>query len=58
MPGIVDLGSAVPKIKFPLGVVKTPEASLRRNIHMAIVFDKDGKYVDEKGFVKLDPTMY
>ena len=23
---------------------------------MAIVFDENGKYVDEKGFVKLDPT--
>ena len=25
---------------------------------MAIVFDENGKYVDEKGFVKLDPTQY
>ena len=25
---------------------------------MAIVFDENGKYVDEKGFVKLDPTKF
>ncbi|MBQ5867314.1 MAG: formate--tetrahydrofolate ligase, partial [Oscillospiraceae bacterium] len=25
---------------------------------MAIVFDENGKYVDEKGFVKLDPTQF
>ena len=25
---------------------------------MAIVFDENGKYVDEKGIVKLDPTIY
>ena len=25
---------------------------------MAIVFDENGKYVDEKGLVKLDPTMF
>ena len=25
---------------------------------MAIIFDENGKYVDEKGFVKLDPTQY
>ena len=25
---------------------------------MAIIFDENGKYVDEKGFVKLDPTKF
>ena len=25
---------------------------------MAIVFDENGKYVDEKGLVKLDPTKF
>ena len=25
---------------------------------MAIIFDENGKYVDEKGFVKLDPTQF
>ena len=34
-----------------------PGDSVRRNINMAINF-VDGKYVDEKGHVKLDPTVY
>ena len=25
---------------------------------MAIVFDENGKYVDEKGIVQLDPSMF
>ena len=40
-----------------LPAYENPGDSLRRKQIMAINF-VDGKYVDEKGFVKLDPTIY